>query len=291
MRERTKLGGSCMIIAAVLLIAVAPAAGSVTIGQVADPATTISSCSPNSDWVQPTVVAGNSYVVPGTGTVTSWTMFGGANPADQITMKVWRAVTGQTNTFQAVGHAGPQTITSGGTAGNTFPASVQVQPGDILGFHTGPSFTKCLFAAPGEQYRIFTGNTQDGQSNMFAEPGTTNTRLNVEANFVPDNGFSLTGTRRNKKKGTAILIFALPNPGQLVGAGKGAQVSAAAPGAAGSVPVPNSGPSQLLVKSKGKKKRKLNDTGKVKLNLAVTYTPTGGDPSTQSLKLKLKKKL
>ena len=42
---------------------------------------------------------------------------------------------------------------------------------------------------------------------------------------------------------------------------------------------------------KGKKKRKLNETGKVKLNVAITYTPTGGVPSTQSLKVKLKKKL
>jgi hypothetical protein len=47
----------------------------------------------------------------------------------------------------------------------------------------------------------------------------------------------------------------------------------------------------LTIKAKGKKKRKLNETGKVKLNVAVTYTPTGGDPATQSVKMKLKKKL
>jgi hypothetical protein len=47
----------------------------------------------------------------------------------------------------------------------------------------------------------------------------------------------------------------------------------------------------LLIKAMGKKKRKLNETGKVKLNVAVTYTPTGGDPSTQSIKVKLKKNL
>ena len=47
----------------------------------------------------------------------------------------------------------------------------------------------------------------------------------------------------------------------------------------------------MLIKAKGKKKRKLNDTGKVTLNVAVTYTPTGGDPSTQSVKVKLKKNL
>jgi hypothetical protein len=48
---------------------------------------------------------------------------------------------------------------------------------------------------------------------------------------------------------------------------------------------------ELVVKGKGKKKKTLNKTGKVKLNLAITYTPAGGEPSTQSLKVKLKKKL
>ena len=51
------------------------------------------------------------------------------------------------------------------------------------------------------------------------------------------------------------------------------------------------GAAQLLIKAKGKKKRKLNETGKVKLNVAITFTPTGGDPSEQSLKVRLKKKL
>jgi hypothetical protein len=43
---------------------------------------------------------------------------------------------------------------------------------------------------------------------------------------------------------------------------------------------------QLPIKAKGKKKRTLNETGKAKLNVVVTYTPTGGDSSTQSLKKK-----
>ncbi|MGZ5330876.1 MAG: hypothetical protein ACXWFH_06180 [Solirubrobacterales bacterium] len=47
----------------------------------------------------------------------------------------------------------------------------------------------------------------------------------------------------------------------------------------------------MTIRAKGKKKRKLNDKGKVKLNAAISYTPTGGDPSTQSQKVKLKKKL
>ena len=36
--------------------------------------------------------------------------------------------------------------------------------------------------------------------------------------------------------------------------------------------------------------RASNETGKVKLNIAVTYTPTDGDPSTQSVKVKLTKR-
>ena len=50
------------------------------------------------------------------------------------------------------------------------------------------------------------------------------------------------------------------------------------------------GPAQLLIKAKGKKKATLNATGKVKLKPKVTYTPTDGDPSTQSVRVKLIKR-
>ena len=47
----------------------------------------------------------------------------------------------------------------------------------------------------------------------------------------------------------------------------------------------------LTIKAKGKKQKTLNETGKVTVTPKVTYTPTGGDASTQSVKVKLKKKL
>lgn len=65
--------------------------------------------------------------------------------------------------------------------------------------------------------------------------------------------------------------------------GTGVSADAASKAAAGGT--------QLLVRAIGKKKRKLNRTGKVKITVAITYTPDGGDPSTQSVKVKLKKKL
>jgi hypothetical protein len=41
---------------------------------------------------------------------------------------------------------------------------------------------------------------------------------------------------------------------------------------------------QLLIRAKGKKKGTLNENGKVKVKPKISYTPTGGDPSTQSIK-------
>jgi hypothetical protein len=256
------------------------AAGSVTIGQVSSP-TTLGSCGPDSDWVQATVVAGNSYVVPGTGTITSWKMFGGTNTGDEITMKIWRPVPGQVDAFQVVGHAGPHPITPGGTAGNTFSASVPVQPGDILGFHTGSTFTKCAFDAPGEKYQALPmSDVQDGQTGQFFPAGTTNFRLDISAVFVPSNDFTLGAVARNKKKGTATIPVSVPNEGGLAASGKGVTASLLGP--------PNQ---RLLIRARGKKKKTLNETGKVKLTISVTFTPAGGDPSTQPVKVILKKKL
>jgi hypothetical protein len=119
----------------------------------------------------------------------------------------------------------------------------------------------------------------------------TDRRLELEAVFVPDGSFSLERTQRNKKRGTAILSFSLPNPGVLTGSAKGAKVSIARSGPVGGVAAPNTTPSQLLIKAKGKNRKVLDDSGKVTLKVKVTYTPTGGDANTLPLKVKLKKKI
>ena len=103
---------------------------------------------------------------------------------------------------------------------------------------------------------------------------------------IPSRWGSSPATRR---RGTAtITVNDIPNPGDLTGSGKGATVASTA---VTSKAVTPPGPATLTIKAKGKKKRTLNETGKVKLNVAVTYTPTGGSANTQSVKVKLKKKL
>ena len=260
--------------------AAAPAGAAVTIGQVGDPSA--SGCSSGYDWVQPTVTAGNSYVIPGNGTITSWTTYASGAPGQQETMKVWRPVAGQDGFYLAVGHTAPETLTPGGVAGNTFPASITVKRGDILGMYTNTG-GKCAFSLPGDTYTAASGNTPDGQVGGPFDQGGSDYRLDITAEFVPSSAFGMTGVQRNKKKGTATLRFDLPNAGTLDASGAGAKVAASK-----SVPA---GSANLVVKAKGRKRKQLNETGKAKLKLTVTYTPTGGTPNTTPIKVKLKKKI
>ena len=296
-RERVKLvrRTSLASVVAVLWLATSalPASASVTIGQTHDPGAQV--CTNGYDWIQPTVSSGDAYVVPSTGGIVSWVVSSwatdatGADPEDKLTFKVFRKVA-EPARYQVVVHDGPRTLTPGGTSVNTFATSLLVRPGDVLGLYAFADDPPCYFLVNGAfGIRFSLSNLADGQSADF-DPGDDKL-LNVKATLTPDNSFSLASTTRHKKKGTATLRFNLPNPGELTGSGQGAKVSVGNPSATGSVVVPGTGPSQLLVKAKGKKKRKLNDKGKVKLPLSVTYTPTGGDPKSQSLKVKLKKKL
>lgn len=270
------------------------AAASVTIGQV-PPTTPMGACSTQRDTTQPTVTSGNAYVVPDTGgivawTVTSWSTYASADLGQSFTMKLFRQVAGLT--YRAVAHDVPHDLIPGTL--NTFPANVAAKPGDILGLNSGsnPGDDACNFALPmgtNDSSLVRLGDLADGEPGDFNNT-TPFFRVNATAVVTPTSDFTLGKITRNRKKGTATLSVDVPNPGELVDTGRGvkragssAAVIAKAVTAPGSV--------KLLIRANGKKKRKLNDTGKVKVNPKVTYTPTGGDPSTQSLKVKLKKKL
>jgi hypothetical protein len=259
-----------------MLVAAAPASATVTIGQVGD--ATGSSCDANFDVLEPLPPSGNSYVAPGVGTITSWSMRAAEPVGQQLTMKMFRKV-GEPANYQVVGHAGPQTLTPGSL--NTFPANIPVQPGDALGFHTITADSRCAFEAPGASLLIATtSDLADGAAGPF-EVDQEDAGLNVQATFAPDNTFKLAKTKRNRQKGNAVLTFELPNPGTLSGSGGGAKVAKAKTVAAGKA--------KLKVKARGVKSRTLNGAGKVKLKLQVIYTPTGGDPKAKKLKVKLLK--
>jgi hypothetical protein len=93
------------------------------------------------------------------------------------------------------------------------------------------------------------------------------------------NSFKVGRPILNRKKGTARLPVTLPGAGSLISAGSGVSTLA----------VDSPGTVKLLVKARGRKLRSLNRTGKVALKLTLTFVPRGGDPSTQTAKLTLRK--
>lgn len=105
----------------------------------------------------------------------------------------------------------------------------------------------------------------------------------------PSNAFTVGKAALNKRRGTATLTVNVPSAGELVASGKGVKAASSFPRAQSSKSVPP-GSAQLVIRARGKKKRKLDETGKVTLSIAITFTPTGGDPNTQSMKVTLKKR-
>jgi hypothetical protein len=291
MRRRRFLGRLTLAVSLAMLSLAASgslAAASVTLGQLAPgglggpPA---ASCKFGPvDFPQLTVASGNSYVVPGVGTITSWSHNAGAGPGQMLTMKVFRKVADPA-VYTVIGHDGPRPLA--GSLLNTFPASIPVKPGDLLGLNdanaTAATPNACDFPAAGTRL-VRNGDLADGQAAGFYEE--SGYRGNVTAVFVPTNTFALGAVTSNKKKGTATLTVNVPNPGELTGSGKGVKVASAA---VISKTVIAPGEVKLTIKAKGKKRRTLNETGKVKVKPKITYTPTGGDPSTESKKVKLKK--
>jgi hypothetical protein len=282
-----RLAVALFLAALTLAASASPAGASVTIGQTQQPLNA-NFCGAGFDWVQPTVTSGNPYVVPAsvaTGTINSWSshanLFGGT-----LTMKVFRKVADPAR-YIAVGHDGPHAQNLGVL--NTFAGiSIPVKAGDVLGLHAGTGNPGCLLIVPGDSAYNHFADLADGQSGDF-QPAVNN-RLNVTAVVNPSNAFTLGAITRSKRKGTATLTVTVPNPGELSGSGKGVRVAGAA-GAVISKTVSAPGKVKLTIKAKGTKKRKLNETGKVKVKPTITYTPTGGDPSSQSAKVKLKKNL
>ena len=112
--------------------------------------------------------------------------------------------------------------------------------------------------------------------------------MNILAVFEPSNSFTVGKAKLNRNKGTATLAVDVPNTGELLASGKG--VKAAGAGAVISTKVTAPGAVKLVIKAKGKKRRTLEEAGKVTLKPQITFTPTGGESSIQSTKLKLRKR-
>jgi hypothetical protein len=93
------------------------------------------------------------------------------------------------------------------------------------------------------------------------------------------NVFRLGKLTRNTRNGTGLLVVDLPGTGTLSLTGRGLAKRQQSVSTAGSV--------ELAIKTKGSFVERLARTGQLKLTASITFTPTGGDPSTRTRLVKL----
>jgi hypothetical protein len=298
---------------AMSLLTAMPAAAATEIGTTFDPGT--SYCGNHS--LQSVSPADDSYAAPFSGVITSWS-FQASEPG-QLKFKVGRNAGG--NNWTIVGESGVET--AGANSLNTFPVRISVQTGDLIGITPVTIGLPCIRGmAPGYSSSAYVmGSDVPPGTTATYNPPVPNVQLDISARLEADadsdgfgdetqdqclgftgptdgcpvNTFSFGKVKRNKDRGTAILTVAVPGPGALVLTGNGLvkQRPSGASGVARAVAkvVSAAGEVKLRIKSKGKKKRKLIRTGKVKVKANVTFTPTGGKANSEAKQIKLVKPL
>jgi hypothetical protein len=105
----------------------------------------------------------------------------------------------------------------------------------------------------------------------------------------PSNLISRGKLTLNKKKGTGKLAINVPGPGTLAAIPKGKGKTKRIRNA--SLTVTAAGTVKVPLNPNGFGKAILNENGKLKARIDVTFTPTGGLPNTQTYKATLKKTL
>jgi len=147
-------------------------------------------------------------------------------------------------------------------------------------------------APPGPTYpvdlNVFNGASGTGAWKLFVADQVSGDTGAIFGGWsltmtAPFNTATLGTPTINKKKGTGRVPVTVVDSGQLTLSGKGVKSAASKSAAVGP------GTVNLTVKPKGKTAKKLNDTGKATVKVTITFTPNGGSPNSQSLKLKLKK--
>jgi hypothetical protein len=265
-----------------------------------------------------TVPGTPSYATPH-GVLTSWRFHSsGDSAAGAVRLKIFRYTgTGTDLVFKVLAESSLKTLEP--DTAYDFKERIPVDQGDLLGL-TAVSDAEVGITVPGTpQNRLAQfggGDIAPGQTGT-ATIAWPDLRPSVAATVEPDADgdgfgddsqdkcpvdrttqalcqFSFGRLKRNEERGTAVLPVTVPGAGALSLSGKGVagqQASTSRAASAGGRATASASTVKLVVKGKGKKKKTLNETGKVKLNLAITYTPTGGDPTTRSMKVKLKKQL
>lgn len=260
-------------------VSATPASGAVTLGQLAPTASPDCPAvsAPGVDYLQPSITGGNLYIARQAGTITSWSTNSSGGDATYV-FKVFRR-TSDPDVFQVIAHAPAHVLTSGI---NTVPVNIAVRSGDMIGVNERGDANSCTFGQAGDGVLSREGSISDGGSGTFLP--RNDVRLNLSAILVPSNEFTIGALTQDRKQGTATVTVNVPNPGILTLSGKGLKRRRVSKNiaVAGSV--------RFQIAAAGKKKRKLEKTGRVAMSTMMTYTPAAGEPASTLLTVKLRKR-
>lgn len=190
--------------AALATLGVCSSAGAapITLGQLAAPGKALD-CSPANgrDEAQTAVAAGNGYVVPTAGLLTSWSTR--TELSGSMGLKVFRPLAGQ---YLVLAADGPKMLTPGLLM--TFPVSIPVLPGDLVGIEL-PSFAGagCYFktSLEGDVHKYHVERVAVGGTVNF-EGASNGGRLNISATLQPAPTISSIGPTTGSVKGGSLTI-------------------------------------------------------------------------------------
>jgi hypothetical protein len=165
----------------------APASALVLVGQTKPDVPFIGlPCGDEGIWdeFQTAVSSGPSYTAPSSGVLTSWSTKAGPETGQKYELKVYR-VSG--SSYTVIGHD-VQSLTA--STLNTFPTSIPVQAGDIIGTHVfgegESSSTICVFKTglTADKFSFKPTDALDGVPTEFNEH-FEGYRLNISATLLP----------------------------------------------------------------------------------------------------------
>jgi hypothetical protein len=154
--------------------------------------------------------------------------------------------------------------TPGGGAATSSPAGLTCGIGGFTCKARFPWGTSVTVTAPPTKGFAFSGFGR-----ACSGPACTLTMdaaKTVHVNFIR---FAPIGkVRRNEKKGTALLVVRVGGPGEVIASGKRVKRKEKNPAAAANLKIP--------IVAKGRAAEKLEENGRVKVGVKISFTPTGG---------------
>lgn len=191
--------------------------------------------------------------------------------------------------LKAPAAAGPPTVSGGSAPGSALSCSQGAWAPDLAGtfLFQAPQTFAYQWLRDGAEITGAEGSTIAADTPGRYECRVTATNhagstARTSASFtVAEGHFTIGKPKLNKKVGTAKLPVTVPGAGELKLKGKTIALQTRDVDA---------GKTRLLVRPKGKAKRKLVTKGKATARATVTFTPTDATGSSQGIRVKLKQK-